>query len=121
MKWEYPLWKDKGGVDKTTTSKWRVYTLRKKKSLANNDLIASMCLINQSYILELFDCVSTNSFISSKSVRCLGLELSPLNPHMLVTTTNDGYVIEELVCENCLLTVSDKTYYITSFACLSKN
>lgn len=51
MKWEYPLWKDKGGADKTTTRKWRVYTLSKKKSLANNDLIGSMCVINQSYII----------------------------------------------------------------------
>lgn len=51
MKWEYPLWKDKGGADKTTTNKWSFYTLSKKKSLANNELIGSMCVINQSYIV----------------------------------------------------------------------
>jgi len=31
---------------------------------------------------------------------------------MMVITTTDGGIVENYVCENCLITVSSKTYYI---------
>jgi len=96
----------------TTMSKGRVYSLDGKKVQANEDLTGGMCFLGQNPVRVLFDCGATCSFISFQCVETLQLIVSPLNPPMLVTTATDGGIVANLVCENCPITVSSKTYYI---------
>ncbi|MCH80451.1 retrotransposon protein, partial [Trifolium medium] len=107
-----PNRKNKGGAELTTTSKGRVYSLDGRKAKANNDLIAGMCYIGQNLVRVLFDCGASNSFISNKCVEKLNLSVSQLTPPMTVSTATDGGIVAELVCENCPVMVSSKTYYI---------
>jgi len=89
-----------------------------KKAQANEDLIGGMCFLGQNPVRVLFDCGATCSFISSQYVETLQLAVSPLNPPMIVTTTTDGGIVANYVCENCPITISSKTYYI-DLVCLS--
>jgi hypothetical protein len=101
-------------------SKGRVYSLDAKKARVNEDLIGGMCFLGQNPIRVLFDCGVTCSFISFQCVETLKLTISSLNPPMMVTTATDGEIVANYVCENCPITVSNKTYYIDLICLLMK-
>jgi len=107
-----PNRRNKGKDADATMSKGRVYSLDGKRAQANEDLIGGMCFLGQNPIRVLFDCGETCSFISFQCVETLQLSISPLNPPMMVTTTTDGGIVANYVCENCPITVSSRTYYI---------
>jgi len=104
--------KGKSGAEGIITSKGRVYSLDGRKAHANEDLIAGMCYLGQNPIKVLFDCGATCSFISFKCVETLQLLITPLIPPMTMTTATNGGIIANYVCQNCPITVSNKTYYI---------
>jgi hypothetical protein len=112
MKNDCPKWKNLGGVEGTTVSKGRVYTMDGEKAIGDNSLIAGMCLIGQSDVFVLFDCGATNSFISVNCVKRLSLESSPLNPPMSVTVATGDRIVSKHVCQSCPVTVTGKTYFI---------
>ncbi|MCI29694.1 hypothetical protein A2U01_0050903, partial [Trifolium medium] len=90
----------------------RVYTIDGGKATGDNSLIAGKCLIGQFDVFVLFDCGATNSFISVECVKRLNLESSPLNPPMSVTVATGSRIISKCVCQNCPVTVTEKTYFI---------
>ena len=107
-----PNRRNKGKDVNTTMSKGRVYSLDGKKAQAKEDLIGGMCFLGQNHVRVLFDCGATCSFISFQCVETFKLTVSSLHPPMMVTTTTDGGVVANFVCENCPITISSMTYYI---------
>jgi hypothetical protein len=103
---------NKGKDVSTTMSKGRVYSLDGKKAQENEDMIGGTCFLGQNPVNVLFDCGASCSFISFQCVEALQLSVSLLNPPMKVTMATDGSIVANYVCENCLITVSRKTYYI---------
>jgi hypothetical protein len=96
-----PTRANKGKGVSTTMSKGRVYSLDGKKAQANEDLIGGTCFLGQNPINVLFDCGASCSFISFQCVEALQLSVSLLKPPMMVTTTTDGGIVANYVCENC--------------------
>lgn len=90
----------------------RVYTLDEKKTKGKNALIAGTCHVSDHPCFILFDYGETHSFVSIQCMNRLGLQVFPLSPHMVVTTTMDDVVETPLICENCSLSVNGRVFHI---------
>lgn len=90
----------------------RLYMLDARKSKCNIDLIVGTCYMHNELLFVLFDCVTSHSFISTRCVERLDLELIALPFLMVVTKATNGNVETTWVCENCSVTISNRTFLI---------
>lgn len=96
----------------------KVYTLDIKKANGNNDLIACMCYMYYQPLFVLFDYGASYSSISSKCVKRLGLEETPLPSSMVVTTMMDNNIETQWVRENYPISINGCVFLI-DLICLS--
>ncbi|GAU40284.1 hypothetical protein TSUD_60750 [Trifolium subterraneum] len=109
---ECPKLHGSGGSSGTTRSKGRVYSLDGEQARGNNALIIAVCQLGQSEVVVLFDCGTTNSFISVECVMRLGLSSTSLIPPMIVAVATGGKVVSKRVCQNFPVSVAGKIYHV---------
>ncbi|XP_058784256.1 uncharacterized protein LOC131659028 [Vicia villosa] len=90
----------------------RVYTLDARKAKGNNNLIAGTCYVNNQPLCVLVDCGATHSFISTECVYRLGLEVTPLPDHMVISSTTDDTLEARLICKDCSVSFNGRDFLI---------
>ncbi|XP_058750199.1 uncharacterized protein LOC131623219 [Vicia villosa] len=61
---------------------------------------------------ECVDCGSTHSFISTEFVFRLGLEVTPLPDHMIISSATDDRVEARLICKDCSISFNGRDFPI---------
>lgn len=89
-----------------------VYTLAARKAKDNSDLIVGTCYMHEQSLFILFDYRATRSFISTRCVSRLGLEVVQLLSPTIITTTIDDSVDTTRMCKSFLITANDCTFLI---------
>ena len=73
-------------------------------------MVRGTFLIFSSWASVLIDSGASHSFISASFARALDLQISRLDPPMLVDTPVGGRVVIDRVCRDCDLTIQDRTF-----------
>ncbi|XP_050889250.1 uncharacterized protein LOC127094465 [Lathyrus oleraceus] len=97
---------------KKAQSRGKVFALSGAKTTASNKLIQDTCLINGIPLISIIGMGETHSFVSTKCVKRLNLEVSAMNDNMVLDTPYNGSVTTSLVCVNCPLTIYDRDFWI---------
>ncbi|XP_058741748.1 uncharacterized protein LOC131614137 [Vicia villosa] len=90
----------------------RVYTLDARKAKGNNNLIAGTCYVNNQPLCVLVDCGATHCFVSTECVYRLGLEVTPLPNHMIISSAMDDTVEARLICKGCSVSFNGRDFPI---------
>lgn len=83
-----------------------------EKTTASNKLIQDTCFINGIPLISIIEMGATHSFVSTKCVKRLNLEVSSMNDNMVLDTPYNDSVTTSLVCVNCPLTIYDRDFWI---------
>lgn len=70
----------------------QVYTLDAKMAKGNKDLIGGTCYVNNQPLLFIIYSGASHSFISTKCVQQLGLEVVSLSSHMVISIATHDIV-----------------------------